>query len=231
VGIAYCALRIARVGDDLRLPFGRVSVLQRITASKMNESPSMKHYEPVLHQEDLHNDCSDEEDDFHHIRIEKSNDSDDKTAPTSNIHHHLSFDLEEEEDELQRYRLPNPGSREIPKKLTLTSLWQMYLDARVEGRRRRAEQLLENDSPLICISSWCDLTDRGLFLFILLFVAWIVACVQNKSLLVGGLFFAFRLFLRPAYWLIWGRRVEQKRQETMAIYDELNGNFDANNVV
>jgi hypothetical protein len=188
----------------------------------------------VLHQEVPHNDSSDEEeddDDYHHIRIDKSNDSDDKTAPISNIHHHLSFDLEEEEEELQRYRLPDPGSKEIPKKLTMASLWQMYLDARVEGRRRRAEQLLENDSPMICLSSWCDLTDRGLFLFIFLFVAWIVACVQNTSFLTVGLFFVLRPFLRPAYWLIRGRRIEQKRLETMAIYDQLNGNFDANNVV
>jgi hypothetical protein len=37
--------------------------------------------------------------------------------------------------------------------------------------------------------------------------------------------------LRPAYWFIWGRRIEQKRQETMAIYDELNGNFEVNNIV
>jgi hypothetical protein len=203
----------------------------------MNDSPSTKHYEPVLHQEALHNDSSDEEeddnddDDDYHIRIEKSNDSDDKTAPTSNIHRHLSFDLEDEEDELQRYRLPNPGSREVPKKLTVASLWQMYLDARVEGRRRRAEQLLEHDSPMICLSSWCDLTDRGLFLFVCLLVAWIIACFYNTSFLVGGLFFALRLFLRPAYWLIWGRRMEQKRQETMAIYDQLNGKFDPNNVV
>lgn len=199
----------------------------------MNDSPSTKHYEPVQHQEELHrNDSSDEDNDFHHIGIDNSNDSDDKTAPTSNIHHHLSFDLEEEEDELQRYRLPKPGSRrEIPKNITLPSLWQMYLDARLEGRRRRAEQLLENDSPFICLSSWCDLTDRGLFLYLLLFVGWIVACVHHTSLLVGGLFFVLRLVLRPAYWFIWGRRIEQKRQETMAIYDELNGNLEVNNIV
>ena len=78
-------------------------------------SPSMKHYAPVQdedglhdeddsHQEQTHEDNSTADgdiNDLHHIRIESSDDSDDRTEPTSNIHQNpFSFDLDKEEDEL-----------------------------------------------------------------------------------------------------------------------------------
>lgn len=226
----------------------------------MNESPSSKHYEPVQqqqqqqHQQDFRNDHShsfssssdddDDDDDFHHIGIENNNDSDDKTAPTSNIQlrheiHHLSFDLEDEEDDdedettLQRYQyLPKTRMTPIPKNsFSITTLWQMYLDARIEGRRQRASQLLENDvNPwIICVCSWCDLREnRGLLLFLTLIVAWIgvllFASVNTKLSVSFGIGLILRCCWRPTYWILWGRNQHRLRQEQqMAMYDELNG--------
>ena len=228
-------------------------------------SPSTKLYKPVQHHDDngIHHDNDSDHDsdheeeqeahpiheditqdsDFHHIRIENSDDSDDRTEPTSNIHA-FSFDLDEEESELQRYRLRTTSSSSsrhdaasiLSKKITMAALWQAYLEARAENRRRRAERLLAmNDSPherlFLCVSSWCDLTDRGCLLYGLLLCVWIGLCHAWKEertglVLVGLCFFVLRLAWRPAYWCIWGRRLEQKRQETMAIYDELNGSGD-----
>lgn len=187
----------------------------------------------------------DDDEDFSPIPIQASDDSDDKTEPTSNLHHHhhLSFDLEEEESELQRYRLSrqvsssslSQGNATLSKKITLTTMWQWYLDTRMEHRRKRAEQLLSmNEDSLVermqvTFSSWTDLFDtRGLLLHLLLFIVWLIVChvypkKRGTIVLVGILFFAARLAWRPCYWYTFGRRKEQKRQETMAIYDELNG--------
>lgn len=39
----------------------------------------------------------------------------------------------------------------------------------------------------------------------------------------GILIILIRLFWKTCYWYLWARRVEERRQNTMAIYDELNG--------
>ena len=219
----------------------------------MNESPSSKHYEPVQQQQQ-HQQHDDDDDDFHHIGIENNNDSDDKTAPTSNIQlrheiHHLSFDLEdqeeddEEEDEdettLQRYQyLPKRMTPIAPKNSNfITTLWQMYLDARIEGRRQRASQLLENDDVhpwIIYVCSWCDLREnRGLLVFLTLIVGWIglllFASVNTKICVVFGIGLILRCCWRPTYWILWGRNQHRLRQEQqMAMYDELNGTITTN---
>lgn len=212
-------------------------------------SGSPKHYEPVQHS-DEHND-SHEEEDFHAITIQASDDSDEKTEPTSNLRqeHHLSFDLEEEESELQRYRLSpstssgvsqsNGSGNLLSKKLTFSTLWQAYLDKRLEHRRRRAEVLLAmNEDSLrerlfLTLSTWTDLFDtRGVFCHFAVILLWIVAChiFQNKHLVVLGILsILIRLLWRPLWWYAWGRRLEQRKQETMAIYDQLNGITSWNN--
>jgi len=214
----------------------------------MSTSPSSKHYEPVQHHEE-----SNDPEDFHAIPMQTSDDSDDKTEPTSNLNRqnqHLSFDLEEEdEDDLQRYRLSpststlslNHGENVLSKKLTFTTMWQAYLELRLEHRRRRAEQLLTmNEDSLrerlvFTFSAWTDLLDtRGLLLHFLLLILWLVLChvyskKQKTIVVLGILCIILRLSWRPIYWYVWGRRQEQKRQETMAIYDGLNHGSSWNN--
>ena len=214
----------------------------------MSASSFKKDYEPVENStDDHHNDSSgdhSDNDDLRIISIKSSDDSDEKTEPTSNLrHHHLSFDLEEEESELQRYRLSpstssvsnTSGTTLLSKKLTLSTLWQAYLEQRLENKRRRAEVLLAMNEDSIrervsfIISTWTDLFDtRGVILHLIVLIIWLIACHLTKRpslVLFGILCIVLRLTWRPLYWYVYGRQLEKRRKETMVLYDELNGSW------
>ena len=204
-------------------------------------SPSSKHYEPVQqqkHENETHNDDSsdDDDDDLMRIPMDTSQDSDDdKTEPMSNRHAHLSFDLEDDEEELvERYRFSQQTSdnNNTSSKENVT-WWQAYLETRTEHERKRAEQLLvmNEDSVreriMFCLSSWTDVYDtRGVLLHVVAVLVWLVLCrVSRKPILVllGIMCIVARILWRPFYWYTCGRRQEQKRQEAMQMYDNLNG--------
>lgn len=193
------------------------------------------------HDEDDQDSQEEDEEDFHAISIQVSNDSDEKTEPTSNLRqHHLSFDLEEEESDLQRYRLSpsissvSQNTSILSKKMTFATLWQAYLDKRLESKRKRAEILLSmnedswREQLLLAVSPYSDLFDtRGLVCHVLILTLWICLChvtKNNKLIIIGIVCILLRLTWRLLYWYAYGKRIEQRRQETMAIYDQLNGN-------
>lgn len=209
------------------------------------------------------------------IRMESSqeddddDDDDDKTEPTSNLHHfnntnnihsssshHLSFDLEEEESELSRYRL-SPSSSSVSqhssdtttpillssKRLSFSTLWQAYLEMRMSTRRRRAEQLLNMNQDSLqerlvyTVQVFTNVFDtRGLVVHFLVFLTWILICKfqkQRRGVIVGvGLVcIVLRIVWRPVYWVCVEKKRQERRQETMAIYDQLNGSSSWNNNV
>lgn len=238
-----------------------------MSTSSTSSSPSVKQqqqqqqYEPVVQHHDDDDDkhivastITNDSDDFLNIQMQtSSDDSDAKTEPMSNLRSstHLSFDLEEEESELSRYRLDsnlhssssfsqhiNSTTSDVPfsKKLSLSTLWHYYLETRLQHRRRRAELLLSmNEDSLVerlqfCVTTWTDIFDtKGLVLHITVFIIWLVWCHvhPSKTLVVGGIVCILaRILWKPCFWLLYEKRQEAKRQETMAIYDELNGSWD-----
>eukprot|EP00550_Attheya_septentrionalis_P006397 CAMPEP_0198283496 /NCGR_PEP_ID=MMETSP1449-20131203/3073_1 /TAXON_ID=420275 /ORGANISM="Attheya septentrionalis, Strain CCMP2084" /LENGTH=413 /DNA_ID=CAMNT_0043980123 /DNA_START=164 /DNA_END=1405 /DNA_ORIENTATION=+ len=84
----------------------------------------------------------------------------------------------------------------------------------------------------VCGSSWCDLLDgRGVGLLLVMcgicmgLVTWLDR--DHLALWLGvGLVPMVLLRVcawRLVYWILWGRWIEKRRQETMALYDGLNG--------
>lgn len=118
----------------------------------------------------------------------------------------------------------------------------------MESRRKRMEFLLalpddDNYSSkchycatkimILLSSSWCDLLDKGsvlIVLFTLIFVVVYESLDEEedrdaRQLLLGlGIpLLVIRVVWRPLYWFVWGRRIERRRQNTLELYDELNG--------
>lgn len=252
-----------KYSDNLLLHTVRVLSKERVQyyyplQLNMSATSSKTDYEPVKNSADEHHndddsspdgDHSDNDEDLRIISVKSSKDSDEKTQPTSNLkHHHLSFDLEEEESELQRYRLsPSTSSVSntsgtttlLSKKLTLSTLWQAYLEQRLENKRRRAEVLLAmnedsmRERVLFIASTWTDLFDnRGVILHFIILIIWLFSCHLTKStslVVFGILCIVLRLTWRPLYWYVYGRQVEKRRKETMVLYDELNGSWSHGN--
>jgi len=117
----------------------------------------------------------------------------------------------------------------------LTIFWETFQTARMESRRKRAEQMLALgdehvlDRTWISFSSWCDLTDRGTILIPFLFLTWIFITSVTPSqdlrtwlLFMGLPAWMIRFLWHPIYWYVWGRPLQRKRQATMDLYDQLN---------
>jgi hypothetical protein len=127
----------------------------------------------------------------------------------------------------------------LSKKLTLSTLWQAYLEQRLENKRRRAEVLLAmnedsmRERVLFIASTWTDLFDnRGVILHFIILIIWLFSCHLTKStslVVFGILCIVLRLTWRPLYWYVYGRQVEKRRKETMVLYDELNGSWSHGN--
>jgi hypothetical protein len=176
---------------------------------------------------------------------------DDKTERTSNrkdrreLKISTSFDMDDDDLdtlELSRYRLDfnNSSARlRMPSttleesleegKITPQRIWQAWVEAREQTRRRRVERMLaiNNDAERarLCLSSWCDLTDRGFHLLVGIMIVWIAICslLHNALWIVWGvLIFVCRVLWPPAYWYFRGRHIARKRKQTMEIYDEVN---------
>eukprot|EP00978_Attheya_sp_CCMP212_P028635 scaffold99473_cov57-Attheya_sp.AAC.3 len=84
----------------------------------------------------------------------------------------------------------------------------------------------------VCGSSWCDLLDgRGVGLLLVVCGIWIglVTWLDHDHLALWlGVGMVPLVLLRVCawrlvYWILWGRWIEKRRQETMALYDGLNG--------
>mmetsp|Transcript_27682 Transcript_27682/g.33674 ORF Transcript_27682/g.33674 Transcript_27682/m.33674 type:complete len:333 (+) Transcript_27682:88-1086(+) len=113
---------------------------------------------------------------------------------------------------------------------------QSIRNVRQEARRKRAEKALSMPSGIrsrmtLCLESWCDLADRGIFLFIgfviiFAFVYMFISSSHPKAkaifLFVGISLIATRLLWGPMYWFFWGRRIAKKRKATMKVFDGLN---------
>jgi hypothetical protein len=160
-----------------------------------------------------------------------------------------SLDMEDEDAELDRYNLDftegtverlraelSAGStleeRLEKGRLTLGIMWEVYCKARDETRRRRMERLLSLNSDwerfLVTVISYCDLTDRGMPVVMIMLAVWIAISVLVLSnpwtwTLLGILLFAVRVLLRLIYWYLWGRHVQRKRKLTLEKYAESNG--------
>lgn len=161
-----------------------------------------------------------------------------------------SFDLEDEDDaELGRYNLDftegtverlraelSAGStleEQLEKgRLTLGIVWDVYRKARDETRRRRMERRLSLNSDWERVSvtaiSYCDLTDRGMPVVILMLLIWIAISLIALSnpltwTMLGVSLFAVRVLSRLVYWYVWGRHVQRKRKLTLEKYAESNG--------
>mmetsp|Transcript_28655 Transcript_28655/g.44034 ORF Transcript_28655/g.44034 Transcript_28655/m.44034 type:complete len:327 (-) Transcript_28655:245-1225(-) len=121
------------------------------------------------------------------------------------------------------------------------SIVEKVLSARREAQRRRTERLLSmNDScgmrVYACLSSWCDLTDRGVLLMVAIIVGFIIAyksldaeenrATRRNLLILGIPMILFRIFWGSVYYWVWGRRLEKRREATMRIYDGLNAETD-----
>ena len=159
-----------------------------------------------------------------------------------------SFDLDDEDAELGRYNLDftegtverirtqlSAGStldeRMEEGRLSLSILWEVFCKARVETKRKRMERMLSLNSDLerfsLTVSSYCDLTDRGmpvLILILMAFNAMAFILLENpwKWIMVGALMFSVRVFWRAAYWYLWGRQLAKKRKRTLEKYAETN---------
>jgi len=159
-----------------------------------------------------------------------------------------SFDLDDEDAELGRYNLDftegtverirtqlSAGStldeRMEEGRLSLSIVWEVFCKARVETKRKRMERMLSLNSDLerfsLTVSSYCDLTDRGmpvLILILMAFNAMAFILLENpwKWIMWGALMFSVRVLWRAAYWYIWGRQLAKKRKRTLEKYAESN---------
>jgi len=159
-----------------------------------------------------------------------------------------SFDLDDEDAELGRYNLDftegtverirtqlSAGStldeRMEEGRLSLSIVWEVFCKARVETKRKRMERMLSLNSDLerfsLTVSSYCDLTDRGmpvLILILMAFNAMAFILLENpwKWIMWGALMFSVRVLWRAAYWYIWGRQLAKKRKRTLEKYAETN---------
>lgn len=159
-----------------------------------------------------------------------------------------SFDLDDEDAELGRYNLDftegtverirtqlSAGStldeRMEEGRLSLSIVWEVFCKARIETKRKRMERMLSLNSDLerfsLTVSSYCDLTDRGmpvLILILMAFNAMAFILLENpwKWIMWGALMFSVRVLWRAAYWYIWGRQLAKKRKRTLEKYAESN---------
>jgi len=159
-----------------------------------------------------------------------------------------SFDLDDEDAELGRYNLDftegtverirtqlSAGStldeRMEEGRLSLSIVWEVFCKARLETKRKRMERMLSLNSDLerfsLTVSSYCDLTDRGmpvLILILMAFNAMAFILLENpwKWIMWGALMFSVRVLWRAAYWYIWGRQLAKKRKRTLEKYAESN---------
>jgi hypothetical protein len=162
----------------------------------------------------------------------------------------FTFDDEDDEDEenLKRYNLDfsidadraklttSPGgtttsshsSTQQNFSTVLQSLWYSFQTQRQQARQRRAQLLLQQSerdlrqSVWICVSTYCDATDRGILLVAALIFLWIVLLLSvshgdfRRHLFVTGfLLFAVRLGARP----LWGYFSRQRQRRRLQSHD------------
>lgn len=193
---------------------------------------------------------------FHRVAtMDEEDDKDDDHAVCTNalpLSHDqslsTSFDLDDDEAELGRYNLDfSEGTVERLRTqlsaasmlegslengaLTLSIVWEVFCKARDETRRRRMERMLSLNSDLerisLTITSYCDLTDRGMPIVILVLLVGVTLTrilLPNpwRWTLWGVLLFSIRVLWRPTYWYMWGRQVANKRKRTLEEYAESN---------
>jgi hypothetical protein len=155
----------------------------------------------------------------------------------------LSFDLDDDNDDLQRYQLDfsdNSMDRNLRDstsleasmargQISLALLHKAYRQTQLETRRKRVDQLLSvtNESEKLWINAcaWCDIYDRGLWVLLLVTGLWLGITTFLKQRLwtmLGVCFFASRLSAKPSYWYFKGRHIARKKKVTMQIYQEVN---------
>jgi hypothetical protein len=192
---------------------------------------------------------------FHRVATMDEDDDEDDQAEHTNalppLHEQslsASFDLDDDDAELGRYNLDfTEGTVERLRTqlsavstlegslengaLTLSTIWEVFCKARDETRRRRMERMLSLNSDVerlsLTITSYCDLTDRGMpIVIIVLLVGVTLARILLPNpwrwTLWGFLLFSIRVLWRPTYWYVWGRQVASKRKRTLEKYAESN---------
>lgn len=168
------------------------------------------------------------------------------TPVTSQTKRSLLYNSDDEDEDLGRYsmqfrRTLNGGTYNFQRQERngyepiinpARQLFRNIQDARLESRRKRMERLMSlPDNSIrayigkfsICLGSWCDLLEKGLVLFILsvvIFVLILLKLDEDKVLMkrlmlgLGIPFFIFRVAWRPIKYCLCDKR-RQGRNNTM----------------
>ena len=98
---------------------------------------------------------------------------------------------------------------------------KMMKSFRRDQRRKRAERAFTatgfRGRVLLCMSSWCDITEKKGILLLLAFASIFTLLYELNSdtharkiiFIIGVSALSLRLLYRPIYWLFWGRIIEQ----------------------